>query len=86
MSHLNVTPVKDMIRIWSILVRGPQQSSFLHDSKLTIIPDFGKEITFADATTVPLSGTVYIGSKQGEEIVATGCPLVRISIVCWCLP
>ena len=70
---------------WEGPIRGPHKSLFLRDSKLTKIPDFGKEITFADATTVPLSGTVYIGEKQGQEIVATGCPLVRTSIVCCCL-
>ncbi|EJK67225.1 hypothetical protein THAOC_11773, partial [Thalassiosira oceanica] len=42
--------------------------------------DFDKEIAFADATTVPLSGTVYIGRKQGQGIVATGCPLVGVQV------
>ena len=43
---------------------------------------FDTEIQFSDATTVPLSGKVYIGRQDsGDSIIATGCPLVRFYLV-----
>lgn len=43
--------------------------------------DFDTEIQFFDATTVPLSGKIYIGRHEGGGgVIATGCPLV--SLIC----
>jgi len=42
--------------------------------------DFKKEIQFADATTIRMRGTVYIGEKDSGGFVATGCVLPGVEV------